>query len=103
MNVAILFAICVIFQNNPIAVTASLGFYFEKKTHAELPRQQRQCGLLFEEVERLSQVNWHDVGMHATLEPTDMECGRRTPAHHFGNISGLKQKEMGHHHHPADQ
>ncbi len=44
---------------------ASSGFYFEKNMHAELPWQWRQHGLLFDEVERLSQVKWHDVGVHA--------------------------------------
>ncbi len=44
---------------------AFLGFYFEKKMHAELPWQQMQHTFLFE---RLSQVNWHDVGMmHAFI------------------------------------
>ncbi len=41
--------------------------------HAELPWQRRQGTLLFDEIERLSQVNWHDVGMHAELQHTDME------------------------------
>ncbi len=49
------------------AVTASLGFYFEKKIHAELLWRWSWLTLLFNEVERLSPVNWHDVGMHAAL------------------------------------
>ncbi len=28
--------------------------------------------LLFDEVEGLSQVNWHDVGMHVALQCTEM-------------------------------
>ncbi len=40
---------------------------------AELLWQRRQCPLLFDEVKGLSQGNWHDVGMHAALNYTDME------------------------------
>ncbi len=49
------------------AVTASLGFYCEKKVHAEVRWRWRQRALLFDEVEKLSEVNLHDVGMHAAL------------------------------------
>ncbi len=55
------------------AVMASLGFYFKKKMHSELPCQWRQNTLLFDKVEMLSQVNWHDVGVHAVLSYTDMQ------------------------------
>ncbi len=43
-----------------LAVTISSGFYFEKKMQAELLWQL--ATLLFGEVERLSQVRWHDDG-----------------------------------------
>ncbi len=51
------------------------------KMHTELLWQQRQCLLLFDEVKRLSHVNWHDAGMHAdmcTRQYTDMEDLGRT-------------------------
>ncbi len=54
-------------------VTASPGCYFEKKMDTELSWRQRQRVLLLDEVKRLSQVNWCDVGMHAALSFTDME------------------------------
>ncbi len=41
--------------------------------HVELPWWQRQHALLFGKVERLSEVSWHDVGMHAVLKYTDLE------------------------------
>ncbi len=45
-----------------------LGFYLGKKMRVEPPRQQRQQAWLSDEVERLSQVNWHfDAGMHVAL------------------------------------
>ncbi len=50
-----------------------MGFYFEMKMHEELLWQHRQHTFQSDEVERSSQVNWHDVGMHATLYYTDME------------------------------
>ncbi len=65
-----IFAIIAIFSHNveyQAAVTASFGFSFEKKMHVELPRRWKQLALLFDEVEKLSQVNLHDVGMHAVL------------------------------------
>ncbi len=67
---------------------APLDFYFEKKMHAELPWWQRQCALPFEKVERLSHVNWHDVGMHTVLSYTGMEVEfpKRMAAHQFGGI-----------------
>ncbi len=74
-NVAIFAVICNIFHNikYQTAVMAPLDFYFEKKMHAELPWWQRHCALPFEKVERLSQVIWHDVGMHTVLSYTGME------------------------------
>ncbi len=41
--------------------------------NAELPWQQRQCALVFDEVERLLKVNWHDVGRHVVLNYISME------------------------------
>lgn len=38
------------------AVTAYSGFYFEKKTHAELSRQPRQCARIFDEETELVEV-----------------------------------------------
>ncbi len=71
------------------------SFYFEKKMNVEQPWQQKQRSLLFDEVKRLSQVNWHDVGMCAALKHTDMKFKKKkNPARRFGNISGLKQKKM---------
>ncbi len=56
---------------------------------------KREHMLLFKEVERLLQVNWHDVGMHAAFQYTDMEdlVSRRSPARQFGNILGIKQEK----------
>ncbi len=51
----------------------TLGSYFKEKTYVELPWQRRQHTLLFDEMERLSQVNWPDVAMHAALSHTDVE------------------------------
>ncbi len=48
-------------------VASSSGFYFEKNMHVEMLWWQRQPASIFEEMERFSQVNWHDVGMHAAL------------------------------------
>ncbi len=41
--------------------------------YVELPWQRRQHRLLFDEMERLSQVDWPDVAMHAALSHTDVE------------------------------
>ncbi len=51
---------------------ASSGFYFEKKMHTEMPWQPWQRMLIFDEVERLSQVHWQDVGRHAALKHKDI-------------------------------
>ncbi len=77
------------------AVTASLGFYSEKKMHTQLPWWGRQRVLLFEEVERLSQVIWCDVGMQRFIIQTwRTEFQRTPPAHWTSNILALKQEEM---------
>ncbi len=46
------------FSQYRIAVRASLSFYFEKKMNTKLLWQPRQRALLFDEVERLSQVDY---------------------------------------------
>ncbi len=44
-----------------------LGPLFWKENARGAAMAAEACVLLFGEVERLSQVNWHDVGMHAAL------------------------------------
>ncbi len=64
MNIAafadFFFSIFFTIFNSEKAVKASLGFYFENK-------MRRRCLMLYDEVERLSQVNCHGVSMHAAL------------------------------------
>ncbi len=48
-------------------VTSSKGFNFKKNMHAEVPWWRKQPASLFDKMERLSLVNWLDVGMHAAL------------------------------------
>ncbi len=64
------------------------------KMHAELLRWQRQCVLLFDEVERLSQVTCHDEGMQRfNVQTWRIWFRRRTPARRFGNIFGFTARE----------
>ncbi len=52
---------------------------------------------LYDKVERLSQVNWHDVGTHAALllyRREGLSFARRRAARQTGDISSLKQEKM---------
>ncbi len=48
-------------------VMGSSGFYFDKKMHAELLWRLMHHVFLVDEMERLSHINWNDVGMPSAL------------------------------------